>query len=86
MIHEKTIVYFTSKNDKYEVEYFYREGKYGSEQLHASVKVNGNVMKEFKSFPTKTNNPSKSQAKELIALALKENKKKTRSVIIEKIK
>lgn len=73
MNHEKTVIYFTKDSNSYVVEYSYDKTNYNA--LKASVSLNGTVIKEFNPLPyTKTNNPTKSQAKELITIANRENK------------
>jgi hypothetical protein len=89
MEHESTVITFRSKDKVTKVEYTYQDGEY-SKHLIATVYVNNEMVHVFEKLPsTRTENPSKTQAKEIIAQAMKEIKKpqaKTRNVLIEKSK
>jgi hypothetical protein len=92
MKHEKTVIYFESKGKSYRVEYGYNNttdrtvllekngnesNQWFYEQLQARVYIDNDCIRLFSSIPsTKTKNPTKSQAKELITKALKEIKDK----------
>lgn len=88
MEHVSTIINFAGKEKTARVEYSYRKSKYS--ELMATVYVNNELVHVFEKLPhTRTNNPSKSQAKEILSKAIKEAKlpqKKTRTVLIEKTK
>ena len=87
MKHEKTVIYFTKKDKSYRVEYGYNDilsrnvliekdknydNGFEDETLQARVFENEICIKLFNQIPpTNTVNPTKSQAKELIKLALK---------------
>lgn len=90
MEHYKTIIYFTAKKNSYRVEYEYSntlsrnvivekekcyDKEFEIEELQAKIFENETCIKLFSPIPfTKTKNSTKSQAKELIKLALKNNK------------
>jgi hypothetical protein len=70
MDHIKSSFYFTSKNDLWQVDYTYKPSNYGN--LKATVILNKEVFWEFDSIPnTRTENPTKTQAKEIISAARK---------------
>lgn len=79
MNHIKSNFYFEDKNNKWLVEYTYISTKY-DERLIAKVYVNDTELHQFNSFNTRTVNPTKTQAKELITKVKKDLKLK--SVII----
>jgi hypothetical protein len=71
MEHNKSSFYFTSKNDVWQVDYIYKT-RNGWNQLAANVLLNKEIYWEFESLPnTRTDNPTKTQAKEIISVARK---------------
>ena len=71
MDHIKSSFYFTSKNDVWQVDYIYKT-RNGWNQLAANVILNKEIYWEFESIPnTRTDNPTKTQAKEIISVARK---------------
>lgn len=71
MEHIKSSFYFTSKNDVWQVDYIYKT-RNGWNQLAANVLLNKEIYWEFESLPnTRTDNPTKTQAKEIISAARK---------------
>jgi hypothetical protein len=78
MEHIKSSFYFTSKNDLWQVDYIYKKlGPYSNTYLTANVLLNQEIYWEFTSLPnTRTDNPSKTQAKEIISAARKLYKEK----------
>jgi hypothetical protein len=67
MDHIKSSFYFTSKNDLWQVDYTYKKS-----YLSATVLLNKETFWEFDSIPsTRTENPTKTQAKEIISAARK---------------
>lgn len=67
MDHIKSSFYFQAKSESWQVDYTY-QGQYKS--LKAIVYLNGDEYWEFLSLPnTRTENPTKTQAKEIIANA-----------------
>ena len=71
MDHIKSSFYFTSKNDVWQVDYIYKT-RNGWNQLAANVLLNKEIYWEFESLPnTRTDNPTKTQAKEIISVARK---------------
>lgn len=88
MDHKKSIFQFESKGIEWRVEYYYTPSSYGGSNLCASVYEGEELYHDFGSrMPnTKTENPTKTQAKEIIAAARKINKERdTRDTKIKKI-
>ncbi len=76
MEHTKSSFYFTSKNDNWQVDYtYYIKNYYGQDhsELKAIVYLNNELYWDFDDrIPnTRTENPTKSQAKEIISAARK---------------
>ena len=87
MDHKKSSFYFESKGTEWRVDYYYRPGSYGGSHLCAAVYEDGQLYHDFENKPyTKTQNPTKTQAKEIISAARKLNKERDkRDNKIEKI-
>lgn len=69
MEHIKSSFYFTSKNDLWQVDYIYKTPQ---SYLTANVLLNKEIFWEFDSLPsTRTEHPTKTQAKEIISHARK---------------
>lgn len=76
MEHYKSSFYFTSKNDNWQVDYTYNTKK-NYTQLKATVYFNDELYWDFDEIPnTRTDNPTKSQAREIITAAKKLYKEK----------
>jgi len=76
MDHIKSSFYFKSNQDVWRVDYVYHISKWGSNTLKSVVFLNDELYWDFETIPnTRTENPTKSQAKEIIASAKKEYKK-----------
>jgi hypothetical protein len=73
MEHKKSTFYFESNGVEWRVEYFYIKSS-----IAATVYEDGNIYHEFgSSLPrTRTEHPTKSQAKEIITAAKKLNKER----------
>ena len=75
MEHTKSSFYFTSKNDNWQVDYtYYIKNYYGQDhsELKAIVYLNNELYWDFDGIPnTRTDNPTKSQAREIITAAKK---------------
>lgn len=78
MEHIKSSFYFTSRNDLWQVDYIYKKfGRHSNTYLTANVLLNQEIYWEFESLPsTRTDNPTKTQAKEIISAARKLYKEK----------
>ena len=78
MEHKKTLFYFEARGVEWMVEYYYKtETQHGIEyQIQkARIYTDGDLYHTFEKMPyTKTENPTKTQAKEIIAAAKKLNK------------
>lgn len=74
MEHTKSTFYFQHNDDVWRVDYVYRQSQY--RDLKSVVYLNDELYWDFESIPnTRTENPTKSQAKEIITAAKKEYKK-----------
>jgi len=75
MEHTKSSFYFTSKNDNWQVDYTYyitTHYKTTFTQLKSTVYLNNEIYWDFDGIPnTRTDNPTKSQAREIITAAKK---------------
>ena len=72
MEHTKSSFHFKDKRGEWQVDYTYK-GVY--KQLKATVYLNNSIYQDFDTIPhTKTENPTKTQAKEIIAEAKRLNK------------
>lgn len=73
MEHTKSSFSFTSKNENWQVDYTYQIKTYYSKdysELKATVYLNNEIYWDFDGVPnTKTDNPTKTQAKEIITVA-----------------
>jgi len=77
MEHIKSSFYFQSNEDVWRVDYvYYTSSKWGGSYLKAIVYLNDEVYWDFvDGLPnTRTDNPTKTQAKEIISVAKKEYK------------
>jgi hypothetical protein len=75
MEHIKSSFYFQSKTDNWQVDYTYLVSTWGGNYLKATVFLNGDMYWDFSSLPnTRTDNPTKTQAKEIISVAKKNYK------------
>ena len=76
MDHIKSSFYFQSNQDVWRVDYVYYISKWGCNTLKSVVFLNDELYWDFESIPnTRTENPTKSQAREIISSAKKEYKK-----------
>ena len=76
MDHIKSSFYFQSNQDVWRVDYVYYISKWGLNSLKSVVFLNDELYWDFETIPnTRTENPTKSQAKEIIASAKREYKK-----------
>lgn len=74
MEHIKSSFYFQNKEETWRVDYVYDQSQWRC--LKALVYLNDDLYWDFESIPnTRTENPTKSQAKEIITAAKKEYKK-----------
>jgi len=78
MKHLKSSFCFESKDGEYRVDYVYREDKYMYMNLAVEVFLNDIKMYTWDEVPSvRTQNPSKTQAKEIIAKSRKEKNIRT---------
>ena len=76
MKHIKSTFYFTKDSESWRVDYTYKSNGWG-ENIKATVFLNDEEYWDFDRMPhTKTENPTKSQAKEIITTAKKLYKEK----------
>lgn len=78
MKHLKSSFYFKDKENEWGVEYVYYHSKWGDDSMKSVVYLNGELYWDFvDGIPnTRTEHPTKSQAKEVIAIAKREYKAK----------
>jgi hypothetical protein len=77
MEHTKSSFYFQDKRGDWQLDYTYKTetNNNGRPQIKATIYLNNSIYQDFDKIPwTKTDNPTKTQAKELIAEAKKLNK------------
>ena len=77
MEHTKSSFHFKDKRGDWQLDYTYKteNNNSGRPQIKATVYLNNSVYQDFDKLPwTKTENPTKTQAKEIIAEAKKLNK------------
>lgn len=77
MEHFKSSFYFQKDEESWRVDYVYFISKYNDKSIKAVVYLNDNLYWDFEDgIPnTRTENPTKTQSKEIIAAAKKEYKK-----------
>ena len=76
MDHFKSSFHFTKDDETWTVDYVYFISKYGYKSPKAVVYLNDDLYWDFEGIPnTRTENPTKTQAKEVIVAAKKEYKK-----------
>jgi len=75
MEHIKSSFFFKSKDDNWQVDYIDKPDSRGWSHPTCQVYLNNDIYHDFDNLPnTKTHNPTKSQAKEIISAAKKINK------------
>lgn len=77
MEHTKSSLHFKDKRGDWQVDYTYKTetNNNGRPQIKSTVYLNNSVYQDFDGLPnTKTENPTKTQAKEIIAEAKRLNK------------